>query len=267
VIAGNSLFHVVVDTDEIASKIIHYLNADKGGRVSFLPLNRLGGYDPKMPESADAVPLLDYLQFSAQYTPAFKQVFLAPCAHSSDLNQTRLPCSGQRACPHAQLGILRRGSQAASGIPPAALRLAPLTHAQVFGRVLLCREFDVATTMARSTNLDCITMDGDHVSNRGALKVREQRRGCTPTPTQMGALSLPGNNDQESRRRLREHPNDPCCELYLILRHGAVRDACLRWVWGDAQGGYHDAGSSRIAYMRAIRALAAKVRTVRWLFK
>ena len=64
----------------------------------------------------------------------------------------------------------------------------------MFGRVLLCREFDVATSMARSTNLDCITMEGDLVSDRGALK-----------------------------------------------------------------GGYHDHSSSRIAYMRAIRTLAAKV--------
>ena len=188
-IAGNSLFHVVVDTDEIASKISHYLNAWKDGHVNFLPLNRLEVHYPEMPEIADAVPLLDYLRFSEQYTPAFKQVFLAPCAHSSDLNQTRLPYSGQRACPLAQLGILRRGSQAASGIPPAALRLAPLTRAQVFGRVLLCHEFDVAKDISCSIKLDCITMGGDLLS-RGALKVREQRRGCTRT--QIGALS-PGN--------------------------------------------------------------------------
>ena len=41
VTAGNTLFHIVVDTDEIASKIIHYLNLEKGGRVSFLPLNQV----------------------------------------------------------------------------------------------------------------------------------------------------------------------------------------------------------------------------------
>jgi hypothetical protein len=31
-------------------------------------------------------------------------------------------CSGQRACPHAQLGIPETGSRADSGIPPAASR-------------------------------------------------------------------------------------------------------------------------------------------------
>jgi hypothetical protein len=47
------------------------------------------------------------------------------CAHSSDLTHLGSPpgiCSGQRACQHAQLGILETGSQADSGIPPAALR-------------------------------------------------------------------------------------------------------------------------------------------------
>ena len=38
-------------------------------------------------------------------------------------------CSGQRACPHAQLGIPETSSRADSGIPPAASRpLHSLTH-------------------------------------------------------------------------------------------------------------------------------------------
>ena len=34
-----SLFHAVVESDEISSRIIRYLTAEKGGRVTFMPLN------------------------------------------------------------------------------------------------------------------------------------------------------------------------------------------------------------------------------------
>ena len=39
----------------------------------------------------------------------------------------------------------------------------------IFGKVLICRSLEVATLLARSTNLDCITLDGDQVSHKGSL--------------------------------------------------------------------------------------------------
>lgn len=39
----------------------------------------------------------------------------------------------------------------------------------IFGKVLICRSLEVATQLARSTNLDCITLDGDQVSHKGSL--------------------------------------------------------------------------------------------------
>ena len=41
VTAGNQLFNVVVDTDGTSTTIIKYLNSSKGGRVTFMPLNRI----------------------------------------------------------------------------------------------------------------------------------------------------------------------------------------------------------------------------------
>ena len=38
--AGNQLFHMVVDNDEIATKITGLLAKEKAGRVTFIPLNR-----------------------------------------------------------------------------------------------------------------------------------------------------------------------------------------------------------------------------------
>ena len=74
VTGGNSLFHVVVDNDDVATRIIKHLNAEKGGRVSFLPLNRLRSDDPAYPASSDVVPLISRLKFAPALKPAFLQV-------------------------------------------------------------------------------------------------------------------------------------------------------------------------------------------------
>eukprot|EP00976_Prorocentrum_cordatum_P072513 1180743-Prorocentrum_minimum.AAC.4 len=55
VTAGNNLFHIVVDSDEIATKIIHYLNQEKGARLSIphplphksKPSSKLYSYNPR----------------------------------------------------------------------------------------------------------------------------------------------------------------------------------------------------------------------------
>ncbi|KAF8802101.1 hypothetical protein BYT27DRAFT_6769534 [Phlegmacium glaucopus] len=39
--AGNSLFHVIVDTDETASKVLDVMPKERTSRVTFMPLNRL----------------------------------------------------------------------------------------------------------------------------------------------------------------------------------------------------------------------------------
>ncbi|XP_010254292.1 PREDICTED: structural maintenance of chromosomes protein 3 [Nelumbo nucifera] len=112
VTAGNSLFHVVVETDEISTQIIRHLNALKGGRVTFIPLNRVQAPRVTYPQSSDVVPLLKKLKFSSRHTPAF---------------------------------------------------------AQVFGRTVICRDLDVATRVARTDGLDCITLEGDQVSKKGGM--------------------------------------------------------------------------------------------------
>nr|XP_024928084.2 structural maintenance of chromosomes protein 3 [Ziziphus jujuba var. spinosa] len=75
VTAGNSLFHVVVENDEISTQIIRHLNSLKGGRVTFIPLNRVKAPRVNYPQSSDVIPLLRKLKFSPNYGPAFSQVF------------------------------------------------------------------------------------------------------------------------------------------------------------------------------------------------
>ncbi|CAN4099063.1 unnamed protein product [Withania somnifera] len=112
VTAGNSLFHVVVDDDETSTKIIRHLNAQKGGRVTFIPLNRIKTPHVRYPQGSDVIPLLKKLRFSDSYSKAFEQVF---------------------------------------------------------ARTVICRNLDVATRVARTDGLDCITLEGDQVSKKGGM--------------------------------------------------------------------------------------------------
>jgi structural maintenance of chromosome 3 (chondroitin sulfate proteoglycan 6) len=74
VIAGNSLFHVVVDNDGTATKVLDILNKEKSGRVTFMPLNRLKPKIPAYPQAQDAIPLISKVQFEQQYEKAVQQV-------------------------------------------------------------------------------------------------------------------------------------------------------------------------------------------------
>lgn len=83
VTANNQLFHVVVDTDETAARLVKYLEEGHKGRVTFMPLNRL---NPQRSDARErdrakrkmgdrALPLITLLEFAPMYEPAMQQVF------------------------------------------------------------------------------------------------------------------------------------------------------------------------------------------------
>ncbi|PVI05470.1 structural maintenance of chromosomes protein 3 [Periconia macrospinosa] len=75
VAAGPALFHVVVDNDSTAEKVINLLSKEKGGRLTCIPLSRVRARQGNVPHTADAQPLLPKLKYDAKYTKAFSQVF------------------------------------------------------------------------------------------------------------------------------------------------------------------------------------------------
>lgn len=75
VTAGNSLFHVVVEDDEVASKVIEQLLREKCGRLTFMPLNRLSPERKKYPEAENVFPLVEKISCDDRYEPAVQQVF------------------------------------------------------------------------------------------------------------------------------------------------------------------------------------------------
>ncbi|KAI0930349.1 hypothetical protein AcW1_009066 [Taiwanofungus camphoratus] len=77
--AGNSLFHVVVDNDNTASRVLDIMIKEKTGRVTFMPLNRLKPKVPPTPNAQDAIPLLEKLRYDNAHVKAFQQVFGKTC--------------------------------------------------------------------------------------------------------------------------------------------------------------------------------------------
>jgi len=79
VTAGASLFHVVVDTDQTASKLVEVMMREKTGRVTFIPLNRIKPKPVTFPEAGDAIPLIQKLKYHERHEKAFQQVFGKTC--------------------------------------------------------------------------------------------------------------------------------------------------------------------------------------------
>eukprot|EP00258_Populus_trichocarpa_P048162 XP_024464181.1 structural maintenance of chromosomes protein 3 isoform X1 [Populus trichocarpa] len=162
VTAGNSLFHVVVEDDNISTQIIRHLNALKGGRVTFIPLNRVKAPRVTYPQSSDVVPLLKKLKFSPNFTPAF---------------------------------------------------------AQVFARTVICRDLDVATRVARTDGLDCITVDGDQVSKKGGMTggFYDHRRSKLKFMNMIMQNTKSINIKEEELEKVRFMLQDPSIIVYFVF--------------------------------------------------
>ncbi|KXZ47519.1 hypothetical protein GPECTOR_34g678 [Gonium pectorale] len=100
-IAGNHLFDVLVDTDEVASRLIRELGRHRLGRATFVPLNRVGGdgRDPEPPTQfgTDVIPLLRKIQFEPQFRPAMKDLF-GQCLLCKDKDVATERPAGRRRC-------------------------------------------------------------------------------------------------------------------------------------------------------------------------
>ena len=121
--AGNQLFHVVVDDDDVATRITALLTAEKAGRVTFIPLNRINPGPVQYPDFGDdALPLVDKINCAERHKKAVAQASTshvppAVCIPITCQHCALLPLSrpfeasfGLFRCkltPHAQLSPFR----------------------------------------------------------------------------------------------------------------------------------------------------------------
>ncbi|KAL3232709.1 Structural maintenance of chromosomes protein 3 [Nakaseomyces bracarensis] len=79
VVGGNSLFNVVVDTDETATIIMNELYRMKGGRITFVPLNKLTSNSQNIaypPTSEYAcTPLIRKIKYNEMFEPIISHLF------------------------------------------------------------------------------------------------------------------------------------------------------------------------------------------------
>ena len=76
-VAGNSLFHIIVEDDQIATRLTELLIREKSGRATFIPLNRLSVERVQYPTEfgKDVMPLIKRLKYDPKFEPAIHQVF------------------------------------------------------------------------------------------------------------------------------------------------------------------------------------------------
>lgn len=91
--AEGALFNVVVDNDNVSSQLIDRLIKDKGGRLTFIPLNRIHAPDMQLPTTGDMQPLLPKLKFDDRFEAAIRHVFgkivVCPDLQSCKSNATK----------------------------------------------------------------------------------------------------------------------------------------------------------------------------------
>jgi structural maintenance of chromosome 3 (chondroitin sulfate proteoglycan 6) len=76
VVAGQQLFNVVVQDEEVASRVIDSLNKHKKGRVTLMPLKQLSKLNVTYPDDPDVRPLINFLEFEQdQCVPAIESIF------------------------------------------------------------------------------------------------------------------------------------------------------------------------------------------------
>ena len=103
--AGQSLFHYVVDNDDTATKLIELLTKERGGRVTFVCLNRLKPRVADLPNASDARAMIDQLEFEPVYERAFQQVF------ANTIICPNLTIAGQYARSHGVNGVTMDGDR------------------------------------------------------------------------------------------------------------------------------------------------------------
>ncbi|KAJ2614036.1 Structural maintenance of chromosomes protein 3 [Coemansia sp. RSA 1365] len=187
-IAGASLFHIVVDTDETATQVLGELKKRKLGRLTFIPLNRVRASSTTYPEASDAIPMIERLRFDQRFQRAFQQVFgktiICPSldvgsGYARSMGLTAVTLEGDKADRRGELmgGFAsRKGSrlEAAKALMQARMR-AQTADIQAKETLAALAALDQEITALHS-ELQLLSARSTQVSNERSATVQEQQR-------------------------------------------------------------------------------------------
>ncbi|KKF94544.1 Chromosome segregation protein sudA [Ceratocystis platani] len=172
-VAGASLFHYVVDTSDTASQLMEILQSQKGGRVTFMPLDRLKPRRIDMPRTADAIPIISKIKYDAKYDKAFQQVF------GRTILCPNLNIAGQYARSHHVDGITmdgdttsKRGAMTGGYVDPRKSRLETVKAVGKWRD-----EYDRLLAQSEDTHRQIEQLDQEISQAMGDLRKAEQNLG------------------------------------------------------------------------------------------
>ena len=119
----------------------------------------------------------------------------------------------------------------------AIIAALPASAPQIFGKTLVCRSLDVAARVAKETDLNCVTMEGDQV----------RCIHCTAhiVPSHCPGVAAPSQRSLSRPRRPSLQPAAANHHRLLLLLQVERR--------GTFRGGYYDASRSKIQAMKEIK--------------
>ena len=156
VAAQNSLFHVIVDSDATAARLMERLEENKLGRVTFLPLNRLRQDPVQYPDSSDVTPLISHcIKYQPVVENAMKHVFgrklLARSVEAASKWSTR---SGIDAITLDGDLCSSRGALSGGYVDPAASRLRAFSNQKAADDQLRLAESDHQDANRKAQSVD-----------------------------------------------------------------------------------------------------------------
>jgi structural maintenance of chromosome 3 (chondroitin sulfate proteoglycan 6) len=172
VIGGNSLFDIVVDNDETATKVTDALYKERAGRVTCMPLNRLRSKTPNFPNAQDALPLIKRIQFDQRYTKAVEHVF------GKTIICPNLSVAANYARSHGVTAITQDGDRAdKKGALTGGFHDPRSSRLEAMGNVLKWRnEYDTRKVRDAEIKKEVQIMDQRVTRAMGELQKLEQRK-------------------------------------------------------------------------------------------
>jgi structural maintenance of chromosome 3 (chondroitin sulfate proteoglycan 6) len=170
-IAGNSLFHYVVDDAETATYLANTLYKQHGGRVTFMPLSQLRPRPLNLPRTSDAIPLLSKIKYDVKYEKAFQQVF------GKTVVCPNLTVAAQYARSHGVDGITpdgdttnKRGAMTGGYIDPRKSRLDAVKGVKKWRQ-----EYESLVSQSRDIRKQIERKDQEITVAMGVLQKLEQK--------------------------------------------------------------------------------------------
>lgn len=223
-IAGSTLFNVVVSDENVASNLLDVLNREKGGRVTFIPLNRVrsaGGvdeddFDDEISETQgaadlpkDCIKLIDKISFAPEHQVLFESIFgkavLVPGLDRDLLAQIRsrgltaITIDGDRAD--------RRGTLFGGSVDTRKSRL------ELAARLATWRQKETEHAALLADLSSRLLSADQHVTRTVSALVALEQQRTLAAPERILATLNARRNELESARKLLQRRQETCDTL------------------------------------------------------